>query len=64
MTTRYAVEAQYEAGEGCQTAEATIEAPDPDEACWCLTARIQEQTGAHVNDIEIVRCRLIPLEAA
>lgn len=64
MHTRYAVEAQYEAGEGCQTAEATIDAPDPDEACWCLTERIQEQTGAHLHDIVIVRCRLIPLEAA
>lgn len=64
MHTRYAVEAQYEAGEGCQTAEAQIDAKDPDDACWCLTSRIQEQTCATIYDIVIVRCRPIPLEAA
>ena len=64
MRTRYALEAQYETAQGVQSAEATIEAPDPDEACWALTARIQEQTGADLYAITIRTCRPIPLEAA
>ena len=64
MENRYALEAQYEAGQGCQTAEATIDATDPDEACWCLTERIIEQTAAHRNDITIIRCRPVPNQAA
>ena len=57
METLYEVEAQYEAGQGCQTAEARILALDPDDACSFMQARIVEGTGARPDHITIVRCR-------